>query len=214
MLTRAPLRVRLNPWFSMRIMSIPLLFWMVFTFHNLEKLPQVTDPSVDEPHPGSVLQGVQAITGSSDINGFISAEISFSYMNDTTGTWFLIATNSQPVSSGTLITWDTTVITDGNYVIRLRVFLSDGSFRDFLVSDVRVRNYTPAETPTPLPTAPEPTQFPTVAPTLIPFPTPTSLPRNPATLASADVSISILYGGFATISIFIIIGIYLWARRK
>ncbi len=214
MLTHAFLRVRLNPWFSMRILTVPLIFWMVFSFPNLDKLPQVTDPAIYEPQAGSVLMGVQAITGSTDLIGFNSAEISFSYVDDTTATWFLIATNSQPVSSGTLITWDTTVITDGNYVIRLRVFLSDGSFRDFLVSDVRVRNYTPAETPTPLPTAPAPTQFPTVAPTLIPFPSPTSLPRNPATLAPADVSISIVYGGLATIAIFSIIGIYLWLRRK
>jgi hypothetical protein len=198
----------------MRIVSIAIIFWIIFTFPDLVTPSQVLDPVIDEPRPGGVLQGLAVISGSSNVSGFLSAEISFSYMDDPTGTWFLIGTNSQPVSSDTLITWDTTVITDGNYKIRLRVFLTVGSFRDFLVSGLRVRNYTPIETPTHLPPAPVPTHNPTITPTMIPYPTPTSLPRNPATLALKDVSISILYGGFASILIFIIIGIYLWLRRK
>jgi hypothetical protein len=198
----------------MRIVPVVIIFWILFTSTNLVIIPQVLDPVINEPRPGEVLQGVAVISGSSDISGFISAEISFSYMDDPTGTWFLIASNSQPVSSSILITWDTTVITDGNYRIRLRVFLTDESFRDFIVSGVRVRNYTAVETPTQLPPLPEPLQSPTISATLIPYPTPTSQPSNPATLASADVSLSILYGGLASILIFIIIGIYLWLRRK
>jgi hypothetical protein len=195
------------------------MLWMVSLIPFLGRTPQGSEGVIDSPRPGEAIQGIVAVIGSSDVNGFASAEISFEYMDDPTGTWFLIANNVQPVSKNTLATWDTTVITDGNYVLRLRVYLTDGSNKDILVTDLRVRNYTPVETPTPLPVAPEPTSVPTGTATSQPFPTPsfptpTALGQNPAILAPADVTISILYGGLAAMLSFIIIGIYLWLRRK
>ena len=79
------------------------------------------------PKQGDVLQGVVTIRGSSNETGFLSAEVDFAYAGDTTGTWFLIATGSQPVDSNILASWDTTTITDGNYNLRLRVTLTDGT---------------------------------------------------------------------------------------
>ncbi len=180
----------------------------------LEQNVQFGDPVIVAPRPGDVLQGVVTIAGSSDVTGFVSAEVSFTYADDPTGTWFLIALNSQPVFNDKLAAWDTTVITDGDYVLRLRVYLTDGSSREALVSGLRVRNYTPVETPTPMALAPEAPPLSTITPTATPFPTPTALPRNPAALAPTDVSASILYGGMAAILTFVIVGIYLWLRRK
>lgn len=193
----------------MRLLMLSLVFWIVSFSPVL-----VDDPTIDSPRPGDVLQGVVAVTGSSDVGGFLSAETSFSYSDDPTGTWFLISTSTQPVSNNRLVTWDTTVITDGNYVMRLQVNLTNGTSREFIVPQLRVRNYTPVETPTPLAIAPEATPLPTSMSTMTPFPTPTALARNPATLVPTDVSASILYGGLATISMFIIIGVFLWLRRK
>jgi hypothetical protein len=198
----------------MRILTCSLFFGMVLASPVLARNTQFGDPVIISPRLGDVLQGVVTITGSSDVTGFVAAEISFTYMEDPTGTWFLIAKNNQPVFSDTLATWDTTAITDGNYVIRLRVYLTDGSTRDTLVSGLRVRNYSPVETRTPMILAPEATPLPTFTLTATPFPTPTTLPPNPATLAMTDVSTSILYGGLVAILIFIIISIYLWLRRK
>jgi hypothetical protein len=175
---------------------------------------QVGDPVIDSPRPGDVLQGAIGVTGSSDMVGFVSAEISFTYAEDPTGTWFLIGNSTQAVSNNLLVNWDTTVITDGNYVMRLRVNLADGTSREFLVQELRVRNYTPVETPTPLSIAPKATPLPTLISTRTPFATPTELARNPATLAPMDVSASIIYGGMAAILTFVMIGIYLWLRRK
>ena len=180
----------------------------------MARAAQVGEAVIDSPRPGDVLQGVVAVNGSSDISGFVSAEISFTYLDDPTGTWFLIATDTQPVSNNRLVTWDTTVITDGNYVIRLRVNLADGAGREVLVPDLRVRNYTPVETSTPPPVTPEAVPIPTSMTTMTLFPTPTALARNPATLAPMDISTSILYGGLAAILTFLIIGIYLWLRKK
>ncbi len=180
----------------------------------LARTVQFGDPVIVAPRPGDVLQGVVTVTGSSNVNGFTSAEVAFTYAGDPTGTWFLVAANSQPVFNGTLATWDTTVITDGDYVLRLRVFLTDGSTREAFVSGLRVRNYTPVETPTPVALAPEATPLPTITPTATPFPTPTALPRNPAALAPTDVSAGILYGGLAAILTFVIVGIVLWLRKS
>jgi hypothetical protein len=171
-------------------------------------------PVVLSPQPGDVLQGVVTIRGSSNEPGFVSSEVDFAYTGDTTGTWFLVTTGSQPVDSGTLATWDTTTITDGNYNLRLRITLSDGTRLDATVSNLRVRNYTPVETPTPAPTAIQPTMTPTVTLTPTPFPTPTSLPVNPAVLTQSDISTSLIYGGLGAVILIIILGIYLWVRRN
>ncbi|MGB8212170.1 MAG: hypothetical protein WCE68_01300 [Anaerolineales bacterium] len=165
-------------------------------------------------HPGQVLQGVVAIQGSSDVPGFLSAEVAFAYAGDTTGTWFLIVASNQPVASNTLATWDTTTITDGDYNLRLRVYLTDGSHLDTIVQNLRVRNYTPVETPTPAPTPLQATPLPTITLTATQFPTPTSLPPNPAVLTPADVSISLAYGGLGAMLFLAILGIYGWLRRK
>lgn len=175
---------------------------------------QASGPVVSAPIPGEVLQGAVTITGSSEVPGFVSAELAFAYSDDATGTWFPIATLTQPVTFGPLAVWDTTGISDGNYTLRLRVQLADGTHLETLVQGLRVRNYSPIETPTPLPVAPQATSTNTPEPTYTPYPTPTSLPRNPAVVAPADLSSSIIYGGTATCVLFAIIGIYLWLRRK
>ena len=107
---------------------------------------------ITTPRPGTPLQGTVAIEGSTIVEGFISWEVTFGYASDSTGTWFLIAEGDQQVSSGELTQWDTTTITDGNYNLRLTVYLQGGRREHYLVSDLRVRNYSPIETITPTPT--------------------------------------------------------------
>jgi hypothetical protein len=198
----------------MRILISSFLLWaMVFSPVQAPKA-QTSGPVMLSPRPGEAVQGVVTITGTSDSPGFVTSEVSFAYSDDPTGTWFLIASNSQAVTESTLTIWDTTVITDGNYVLRLRVILADGRFQDVFVTDLRVRNYTPVETPTPTAIIPEATPLPTITMTPLPFPTPTELPPNPATLAPKDVSVSVLYGGLAAIAALLIFGLYTWMRRK
>ena len=134
----------------MRTLACSLFLGMVLTSPVLAPTAQLVDPVIVEPRPGDVLQGVVKIAGSDDVPGFVSTEVSFSYADDPTGTWFLIAASVQPVTNDSLATWDTTVITDGDYVLRLRVYLTDGNSRETILSGLRVRNYTPVETPTPM----------------------------------------------------------------
>jgi len=187
---------------------------LLLTVPFLARFNQDSNPTISSPQAGDVLQGVVSVVGSTNLPGFASAQLSFSYLDDPTSTWFLIVSLSQPVINQTLVTWDTTSISDGNYTLRLRVVLTDSRTYDVLVPGLRVRNYTPVETPTPAPTVPQATPLPTITPTPTPFSTPTLLPHNPAVLATSDISFSIIYGGSAAILLFIIVGIYLWLRRN
>jgi hypothetical protein len=171
-------------------------------------------PVILEPHAGQVIQGTVTVSGTSSIPGFASSEIDFSYAGDPSGTWFPIATGNRSVESGALAAWDTTSITDGNYDLRLRVYLDDGTVQDGAVSNLRVRNYTPVETPTPASQATQAGSVPVATLTPTSFPTPTQLPRNPVALTPQDVSGSVICGGISAILLLAILGIYLWLRRK
>ena len=104
-------------------------------------------PQIHNPRSGAVLQGVIAILGRTDLAGYDHHQISFNYSDSQEDTWFLIAKSDSMVSDGELATWDTTTIADGNYKIRLEIFLNNGNSNEIVVDDLRVRNYTPIETP-------------------------------------------------------------------
>jgi hypothetical protein len=193
-----------------------LSIFLLLLLHSpvLAQVGQPVAPGISEPLPGEVLQGVVNIGGNTDIPGFSSAEVAFSYADDTTSTWFLITTTNEPSTDQLLTKWDTSSITDGTYTLRLRVILTDGKRLDILDPGLRVRNYTPIETPTPAPTAPQATTIPTNTPTETPFPTPTPLIQNRAIVSTVDVGSSILYGGIAAFLLFISVGLYISIRRN
>ena len=176
------------------------------------------------PSQGTPLQGTVTIVGSTLIEGFISWEISFSYSSDSTGTWFLIDEGDEQVINEQLAQWDTTTITDGDYNLRLTVFLQGGRREHNVVDGIRVRNYSPIETITPTPTltstpyteTPQPSTTPTSTTqpteTLIP-PTPTPLPTNPATITQSDINNSLIRGAAGALAAFVLVGLYLSIKR-
>ena len=171
-------------------------------------------PSITSPVLGQALQGTVAITGTTAVDRFAEAELGFSYAADSTSTWFLIAKLDEPVFEGVLGSWDTTSITDGDYILRLRVTLTDGTSDEVLVSNLRVRNYTPIETPTPAPTAVLPTVTPALTSTASPYPTPTALPSNPAELKPVAIWSMLAAGGLTALMALGLLGAYLWLKRK
>lgn len=181
-------------------------------------LAQTGAPSITFPAAGETLRGVVNVTGTSAVDGFFFAEIAFSYASDPSGTWFLIQTSEQPVTEGLLAVWDTTSITDGEYNLRLRVSLQDGTQLEAVVTGLSVRNYTP-DTPTPSST-PAPTE--SLAPaTLTPIPTGTSRPPstptpfapNPAALDTPAIYASLGRGALTILLLFLVFGIFLRLRR-
>jgi hypothetical protein len=175
--------------------------------------PQV---KVSLPQPGEALQGVVSISGTTDVPGFRSAQVDFAYRSNPTGTWFLIQQSSAPVKEGALAAWDTTTITDGEYRLRVQVFLQDGTVMESVVNSLRVRNYTIIETSTP---EAQPAGQATAMPTATPRPDfqvqtleATPLPTNPAQVTIQDLQASALRGVLAVFCALLVGALYLGVR--
>ncbi len=134
---------------------------------------------ITQPAPGDAVSGLVTIYGSADHPAFTAYDLAFAYAENPTNTWFPIGEPSQlAVVGGRLGLWDTSEIVDGDYLLRLRVWLQDGTSLEDVVAGVRVRNQSPAEIPTPIPAA-------TLAPALTSTPTP-SLPPPPSAPTSSS----------------------------
>ncbi|MGE5643896.1 MAG: hypothetical protein ACM3Y8_12875, partial [Byssovorax cruenta] len=116
-----------------------------------------------------------------------------------------------------------TTITDGDYILRLRVFVSDGSFQEVTVP-IKLQNDTVPATPTVVvPTStPEketillPTPFllaSSPTPTDLPHPTPSALPANPASLEPGTILFSLGRGALVILGLFAFAGLILRLRR-
>ena len=202
----------------MNLFSI-IPFWVAILL--LSSTPE--GAAILSPTQGQPLQGSVPIVGNTSLEGFKSAELTFSYSNDPTNTWFLIANTEETTSAGKIADWDTTTLTDGNYTLRLTITKQDGSQAVVVVPGLRIRNYSPIETATPTPplpsatSAPGDTPVPTAtslpSPTLIPL-TSTPLPSNPVALSPLEVGMSISQGILAVFVAFAVFGIVLAVRRR
>ena len=178
--------------------------------------------AITSPLAGDVLRGEVTITGTTDIPNFFSAQLDFSYASNPTGTWFAIQTLSQPVTDSTITTWETTSISDGAYVLRLRVNLLDNTFQEITVP-IQIGNDVAPLTPMVVPTATLnavevqiPTPFLLAAsptPTTPPRSTPTALPTNPASLGQSAIYASLGRGALVILGLFAISGLLIRLRR-
>ncbi len=194
-----------------------LFFTLVLAISLLSSSLQAADQQVtiDSPKPGEALQGNVEIKGTTQMDGFQSYQVSFSYQHDSTYTWFPISEGKDPVKEGNLATWDTTTITDGTYRLRVKVFLKDGRTMQALVTGLRVRNYTAIETSTPAPpsesgtesvSTPEPGDYAPSGATLTPQ------GGNPVSIDKSNLADSLLKGGIAAMVLFILLGVYFAIR--
>jgi hypothetical protein len=182
-----------------------------------------TDLAITSPESGQIVQGLVIVTGSAIVLGISSYELSFAYQDDPTGTWFSLQNSSLPVFESELGTWDTTTLTDGDYSLRLRAFLLDGSVQETTVADLRVRNYTAVPTPTFPATAtafaqivPPTAQLLAPAPATVTqsHPTPTPFPPNPAGLGLSTISWAVGRGAFLALLLILGVSLLLRLRRE
>ncbi len=168
------------------------------------------------------MRGQVNIVGTTSDPNFLSAQLEFSYASAPDDTWFPIQTLSQPVNDASLYTWDTTTITDGSYILRLRVYLNDGTFQEATVP-ITIQNDAQPATPTPAPSA-TPTEETVAVPTPFllaasptatkpPRSTPTPLPANPVSLDRTTVFSSFGRGALVILGMFALAGLILRIRR-
>lgn len=201
-------------------MKIHLLFFLTLLLPAAQDLPPV---AILSPRPGDIVFGEISVIGSTDIPNFTSAQLDFKYASDPAGTWFLLQTLPQPARETPLFLWNTASVTDGAYILRLRVSLVDGTIQEATVP-ITIQNDSPIPTPTPQFTeTPEPsigillpTPFLLAAsptPTDVPRPTPTALPANPASLNQGVIIASVGRGALVITGLFVLSAILLRLRR-
>ena len=194
------------------------MFQLLFSLF-LVIFAQTAVPTLSSPLAGQVLRGKVEIVGNLDVPNFSSAELEFQYASDSAGNWFNIQTFSQPIKDAPLAVWDTTLLTDGGYNLRLRVFLLDGSFQDVHVSNIKIGNDmplptdTPTITVTPSSTIPPPTSTPLPDTFTNVFPSPTPLTENPVAVTTSSIYSNFGRGALITIGLFILFSLLLRFRR-
>ncbi|HOV06921.1 MAG TPA: hypothetical protein PLV27_06645 [Anaerolineaceae bacterium] len=100
---------------------------------------------ISSPEQGTVVSGIVEVYGSIPPENFASAKLSYAYLLDAEENWFLINRIDKPVDSGLLGSWDTTLISDGLYQLKLIVKTTNGEKFEYIVKDVQVANYSRAE---------------------------------------------------------------------
>jgi len=201
------------------LMKRRFLFLLVLFLIAAQDAPSL---AITSPAPQEVLRGEVTITGRLDLPSFLSAQLDFAYASNPTNTWFTIQVFTQPLVDSTLAVWDTTSITDGEYVLRLRANFEDGTFQEVTVP-IQIGNDVPIPTPTVEPTATleeniilVPTPFLLAAsptPTDLPRSTPTPLPTNPASLEQNEIYASLGRGALVILSLFALAGLIIRVRR-
>src|SRR6266540_5267241 len=193
-------------------MNRHLLFLFVLLLVAAQESPPI---AITSPAPDETLRAQVTITGKVDVPSFLSAQLDFAYASNPTNTWFTIQTFTQPLTDSTLATWDTTSITDGDYVLRLLVNFEDGTAQEVTVP-VKIGNevvLTPTLEPTSTPepdTVLIPTPFLLAAsatPTEVPRSTPTALPPNPVSLGQNQIYASLGCGALVILGLFALAGI-------
>jgi len=206
---------------NVRLMKYRFLFLFGLLLVAAQWRQDAAPVAITSPAPDEILRGPITITGKVDVPSFLSAQLDFAYAANPTSTWFAIRTYSQPITDSTLATWDTTLITDGDYVLRLRVNFEDGTSQEVTVPIKIGNDMLPTPTlelsstpepdtvliPTPFLLAASPT------PTEVPRPTPTAFPSNPVSLGQNQIYASLGRGALVILGLFALTGIIIRVRR-
>jgi hypothetical protein len=176
---------------------------------------------IDSPVSNETVYGNVEITGTAAVPGMMRYRVEFAYDPDPTGTWFLIAEGIQPVKDGLLAEWDTTLVSEGDYALRIAAYFADGSIRETVTRGIRVRhNTSPALVPsieavTPAEVA---SQINRRGRTAFPAPTAMAESGSPAvSSSSSSLGIAFLAGAILTVLGFGLIGLrsrWLWWKHR
>ena len=137
------------------VVLIALINLAVF-LHPVQAAPQPQGQAtaqITSPTEGQTLAGLVTITGSADHPEFARWELAYGPDPNPNDAWQPFASGSQVVHDGTIGTWNTGVIADGGYMLRLRVVRKDSNYDEAFVRGLKVSNSAPIGTPTSIPPA-------------------------------------------------------------
>jgi hypothetical protein len=196
---------------------------------GLLKTQAQTLGQIASPRDQASVRGLVPIEGSATHSEFQKYEIHFGTEPNPGDQWTPIGGSpfTVPVVQGRLGLWDTTIIPDGVYSLRLRLVRLDGNYDEYFVRGIQVVNTRPTNTPTAqaTPTPSQPTDTPAPTPTIVigvptvasptPKPTATPLPTalptetpEPVNLPFQNVSDAACWGVGATAAAFLGIGLF------
>jgi hypothetical protein len=113
-----------------------------------QDIAQITSPT-----EGQAISGLVTVTGSADHPEFARWELAYGPDPNPSDAWQPFTEGSQPVINGVIGTWNTGVIADGGYMLRLRVIRRDSNYSEAFVRGLQVSNSAPIGTPTSIPPA-------------------------------------------------------------
>lgn len=197
----------------------------VFWTTSLAQAPEVR---ITSPQMNAEVRGKVLINGRTALSGFDYYKVEFG-IGPSPADWAIIGeVHKTPVTEGLLETWDTTMLPDGMYSLRLRVVKPDGNYEEHFVPQIKIVNTLPTETPT---ATVSPTLPPTVAvvatytlvvakPTAaLAQPTPTPTLARPTRAAASPLGDIKEYGNAVCLGagamgvIFLLVGLILAIRR-
>jgi PKD repeat protein len=109
------------------------------------------------PIPGNVVSGNVQVLGAAIHPQFLQYQLEYGPDPNPGNLWFPATGIVQiPVLNGLLGIWNTTVVQDSSYQLRLRVILRDGSNLATLVNNIRIQNQAPTPIPSNTPNIPRP----------------------------------------------------------
>ena len=204
---------------------------MALSVMSLEAAPPQQGAVITSPQDRDVVRGLLVIKGTATSSSFWKYEIHYAPEPNPTDQWMLVGdVHEAQVTDGRLQTWDTSLVSDGTYSLRLRVVRVDGNYDEYYVRQISVVNAQPTETPTATPTPlatrtplpPTPTVIIEQPPTATPRPTSTPGPAGVTPEPEAETGLNItaqglgkalLYGAGATLGLFLLMAIITTLRR-
>lgn len=105
---------------------------------------------ITSPAEGQQLFGMVSISGSARHPGaFASYTLEYDDLSDPAEQWFPVQEQvTQQVDNGVLGAWNTNLIPDSTYQLRLRVTLTTGDVGEYVVRGLRIANSAPTAVPT------------------------------------------------------------------
>ena len=198
---------------------------------RLEAAPLQQGAVITSPQDRDVVRDLLVIKGTATSPNFWKYEVHYAPEPNPTDQWMLVGdVHEVQVTDGRLEAWDTSLVPDGTYSLRLRVVRVDGNYDEYYVRQISVVNAQPTETPTATPTPlatrtplpPTPTVIIAQPPTVTPRPTSTPGPAGatpePETGTGLNITVeglgkAFLYGAGGAIGLFLLMGILIVLRR-